>query len=657
MMNKSFIGFHYDIARGAYLKPDVFCSALRLAAKSGYTHFLPYLENMIRLPSMERACPSCVYTVEDWKIFEAVANEAGIELVPHFNVIGHTESIAPAYPELCGEKDGNRHQEIDVAKKDSREWMLRSLGEFCDFSHGKYFLIGGDEWQPPKHMLARSDFDVARSWANQINDAVELLVSRGRQPIVWHDMLVHYPAVRELLSRQAVIAFWFYDYDSDYAALSTFKNLGFSTLMATAVFDGALPMLGRRSVNALRQAGAAADRHSCDGIIVTSWESCRWELESYNIPMAAKVIGGEDPPASLTDTISRFGAWSKLPGDSSIAHQWRAEMEAMMNHPDWDSAPEMRRVLRAILRGDVQDNAASYIQYHYPQGRGYENASRAQVQSDWAAAVPAEAYVSNSAFGLKVVSDNRRGELLQFFNGEESFVVYPKFGASLQDWQCDGKTIILDSMESFLKRNMLPGGYRSYAAVGGFRPIWALGTHSNPCILWQYPWNWRISEQTRDNVAVELKLELPHGDFSIVITVERGKPGFAYEARCVNKLEHTYGAFNFNLPIPFSLDDLMNMKLVWNDDGKTHEMTVAGQAESAFWIPAGGPLEIRQTDRILHIDAAPEKTAGYFVDWNAGFVTPDLHGVYRPLKIGEETVTRWHLMIQTESLSSRRMTD
>lgn len=80
--------YQYNIARGAYLTPEYFVKAIRLAAASGFTHFLPYLENMIRLPSMTRACPACAYTPEQWQVFETVARNAGMELVSHFNVIG-----------------------------------------------------------------------------------------------------------------------------------------------------------------------------------------------------------------------------------------------------------------------------------------------------------------------------------------------------------------------------------------------------------------------------------------------------------------------------------------------------------------------------------------------------------------------------------------
>ena len=92
----------YDIARGAFLRPESLCEILRRAAKSGFTHFIPYLENMIDLPSMTKASARYAYTPDDWRVFQDTAKECGIELVPHFNVIGHSNQICLAYPELTG---------------------------------------------------------------------------------------------------------------------------------------------------------------------------------------------------------------------------------------------------------------------------------------------------------------------------------------------------------------------------------------------------------------------------------------------------------------------------------------------------------------------------------------------------------------------------
>lgn len=640
-MSKPFLGFHYDIARGTYLKPEYFRRALKLAAEAGYTHFLPYLENMIRLPSMARACPSCAYTAEDWQQFDAVARDSGIELVPHFNVIGHTELICPVYPELGGEVDRG-HKDVDVERRETREWTLRCLGEFCEFSNSRYFLIGGDEWQPPRHMLARPGFDVARAWVDQINMAVEFLAKKGRKPIVWHDMLIHFPAALESLSRKAVIAFWFYDQDSDYPALDLFKKRGFETLMATAVFGGGTPTMGHRCLNALHTAADAAKRHQCDGTIVTSWEFCRWEFESFNIPMAARVLRGETPPAAIVDTFSLLSALLKLPTTSTVANKWKARIIDLSSDPAWVNHPELRRVALACVNGNTKDDIASYSQFHFPQGRGYDHVAKGYDRPQWPAG-PLKATRRSDAipFGLKITSDPKAGDVLQFFNGNESFEVYPKFGASLQNW-CSGDNVIIPgSMEGFLKRDALPCGYRSYAAAGGLRSIWGFGTHSNPCILWQHPWRWSVVEQTSDRVAVELSAEFVHVTVRVRIAIERGRTGFIYESHGSNKLEHAYGVFNFNLPLFFHLGDLDEMKLGWQENGRPRTTTLSSKAEGGFWIPARGPLTVENQTWSLTIDADAESTAGYFVDWGAGFITPDLHGVYRPLRRGDEIATRW----------------
>ncbi|MCG2659192.1 MAG: hypothetical protein L6437_02970, partial [Kiritimatiellae bacterium] len=121
-MELKFNCYLYDIGRGAYLKPEFFKKAMKLAADSGFTHFLPYLENMIKLPSMAKACPQCAYTAEQWRDFDKTAEKYGIELIPHFNVIGHTTQICEVYPELAGEKDGF---EMDVTSKVARDWTIR----------------------------------------------------------------------------------------------------------------------------------------------------------------------------------------------------------------------------------------------------------------------------------------------------------------------------------------------------------------------------------------------------------------------------------------------------------------------------------------------------------------------------------------------------
>jgi len=601
-----FRGFHYDIARGSHLSPAVFLTAITTAARAGYTHFLPYLENMIRLPALEKACPVAAYTAADWQRFQQTAREHHIELVPHFNVIGHAELIVPAYPELGGEAAPGWH-DLDPERPATRDWTLRCLGEFCDISESEYFLIGGDEWQPPRHLLERPDFDVARAWVNQINLAVEFLVARGRRPIVWHDMLLHYPTALRDLSRHAVIAFWFYDEDSDYPILEFFQRHGFAVFMATGLVANPCRLM-QRGVNALRCAARAAQRHHAQGLIVTTWNDCRWENQAFNIPASASVLRGAPAPDIVTAT-TLAALRGRLPVEERLA--------AELARPIWKRHEDLRELIRAE-QPRIPKPPAPVVRHP----------------------------IADHGFGLDTTNDR-----LRFRNDNETFEVLPAFGASLQSWLVGGWEII---PAGNLTQTLPPGGYRSFAAVGGFRPIWALGAHSNPCILWQYPYDWRIIEQTGERIVVELFRDFPHVGIRLRISITRGEPGFTYEARATNRLEHAWGAFNFNLPLAITSADVTGLKFQWEDAGRERETSLTEECQTAFAVPARGPLTVAGTAWTLHIEAAPEQTALYFVDWSPAFITPDLRGVYRPRAVNEETVTRWRFTCQPTTERNHR---
>ncbi len=623
----NFIGFHYDIARGAYLRPATFHETIRHAARCGYTHFLPYIENMIRLPSMEKACPPCAYTAEDWRAFQATADAAGIELVPHFNVIGHLEHVVPVYPELGGEAAPG-WADMDPTRPAARAWALRCIEEFCAFSRSEYFLIGADEWQPPKALLERPGFDVAAAWADQVNAAVERVVALGRKPIVWHDMLVHFAAAIPLLSRDAVIAFWFYDEDSDYPVISVLRDHGFRVLMASGL-TSAPCIMTRRGVRAIETARRAAATHRADGIMVTTWSDCRWELERFNMTAVAAVLRGEPPPP-LVDTLTLYNVRERLDVEAELARGLEAARR--------NGEAELADVLDAEQRGDTAKRLALYDRHHYPHGPLYrELCDPPPPPRAWSDAAPVPPAPGAPAFGL-VESGGR----YRFFNGDERFDIWPAYGASLEGWSVAGREVIPASIAARRDQLLPPGGYRSFTSCCGLRAIWALGTHSNPSILWQYPYAARIVESGPDRVVAEFTRAFPQVDIRIRVTVERGAPGFRYEVRGINRLEHARAAFNFNLPLTIGRADVEGMAMRWRaEDGSPRETTLARERVAAFALPARGPLTLAATAWTLDIEADPAETALYFVDWCPGFITPDIHGVYRPRALNEEVNVAW----------------
>lgn len=638
-MDLKFKCLHYDIARGAYLRPETFREAMHLAAKSGFTHFLPYLENMIRLPSMEKACPACAYTPEQWSDFDSTAAGYGIELIPHFNVIGHLEKFSASYSDLAGLANGTV---IDFTLSTAKERILKCLEEFCSFSKGSHFLVGGDEWLPSNSMLKSSGFNAARLWIEFINSAVAVLKERGRIPIVWHDMLLHYPEALELLSKDAVIAFWFYDEDSDYPAIDMFQKMGFKTIMASGLCDGLLT--GRRQ-KAIECAVRACEKYAPYGLMMTNWGDTdnRWERGSLGIPLAGKIIDKESVPdaliraASITELLEK----KSFPGEKN--QELKDELGVLLTEDAWEDFPLCLEHFRNSLLNKKVEGIESYGKYHFEEGPLYLRltaASKGNLESGHPARL--------QNIIACVAEEKTLGIQIKVTNGDESFYLYPEYGASLQGLMKGGAEIIPHSLPDFVgKHHFQPGGYRSYSGVGGFRPIWAFGSHHNPCILWQGPFEWDIREY-ENSVAILLSRKMYHVDVEYKIVASKGRSGFRVEAVAVNKIDGACGTFSFNLPLAIGSDELTEAEI----SSESKQIKLKDIRDSFFVFPPCAKLAVKKRNLTFSIESDIAKCSGFYTDWSSSYLTPDFRGVYKKLDKGETSKVTWDFSMETNLSAS-----
>jgi hypothetical protein len=654
MMNEKPYFYMYDIARGAFLRPDAFKRMISHAAENGFTHFIPYLENMIRLPSMEKASRACAYSAAEWRDFQNTAADAGIELVPQFNVIGHSTDICHAYPELTGglatsaeinamkidawklQTDPAFFREIDPTIPQSRKWMLRCLDEFCSFSTAKYFLIGGDEWNTPRHLLAEKHFDPGKAWAEYVNLAIDFLHARGRIPIVWHDLLVHYPSAMDTLSRDAVVAFWHYDEDSGYPLIKTLKGSGFRVIMATGICNGAL---SNRRQKAFRLAISEAEKYSADGFMVTAWVDGRSERQKLNISLSGQLLAGKTVPSPLLDAVSIINLLDKSPSEEALRKRWVDYGRILLADDVWDEFPECRELLQAKLARNTDFEKNIYPSNHIPAGPLYENLvskTAPGVKQVFAKQKPIP-----NLFKAEQTDDPLTGRTVRVYNDGETFVLYPDFGPLLQDWRTSNFTIIPNNLPDFLRNNPrpLPGSYKSHRSPG-FQPMWNMGTHLNPSITWQYPWLCRIAEENTGLIVISLEASFTHVDLSYLITVERGRPGFKYNLKAVNKRSFAFGSFGWNMLIS-GCEGTLETVFRWPEGSGEKKFPVMDSIDDAFWIPARKKLIVERKQWQLAISVSEPETDGFLTDWGSDWMTPDLHGTYRLLANGDRYETEW----------------
>ena len=632
-----FKGFHYDIARGAYLRPEYFKQSIERAADAGFTHFIPYLENMISLPSMSKACPQSAYSPEQWKDFERTAKACGIELVPHFNVVGHSLEICKAYPELGGTEQNTI--EMDISLPETKNFVLECLRDYCSFSDSEYFLIGGDECQFPSHLLLDSDFNPACAFAEHINTVSDELSSLGRRPIMWHDMLIHYPEALELLSRDVIIAFWFYDEDSDYPLLEMLHKRGFKTIMASGICD----IFSQRRSKAAEKELEAVEKYDCHGFMMTSWRDCRFEKQILNIKYTGELLAGKTIPDNFLEANSLQSILESNYGKSpDIFRETKKRLSTILDDDIWNCSPEHQVYRNATFGDDWGKILKSFLKYHYPEGKLFNELQKlnAQKPEEFQAKQKVEKPVKKrikQEFGISVSHEFGTPEL-KINNGNESFLIYPEYGASIQAYQCNGIEIIPHSMPKFMSsKPPAPGGYRSYKKVLGFRPIWAFGSHHLPCIVWQGPFQWNI-EQTSDLLKIELSREMYHVTVKYNVIVKKDSAGFGIELEACNKIEDAYGAFNFSLPLSLNNDDSALMTL----ESENTKINPVKSGDTFFVIPPTGELLIRKPDISLAITVDKNKTAGFYTEWRVSFISPDLRSKYQKLKKGQSYNTAWH---------------
>ena len=161
-----------------------------------------------------------VYTKEEMREIVAYCKEKGIDVIPEFDMPGHTSALLSAYPELsCGGKEVKikTHQGIfkDVlclAKEETFNMVTDILDEFLDIFPYEYIHIGGDEtpsahWRECPHCQALMRDSGASTYAELqnvfMNKVIDYLGSKGRHAIVWNEA-----AKGENLDKRAIVQYW-----------------------------------------------------------------------------------------------------------------------------------------------------------------------------------------------------------------------------------------------------------------------------------------------------------------------------------------------------------------------------------------------------------------------------------------------------------------
>ncbi len=161
-----------------------------------------------------------VYTKEEMKEIVSYCAERYIDVIPEFDMPGHTSALLSVFPELSCKRDeikiktrqGIYDDVLCPAKDKTYEVVDKIIDEFCEIFPYGYYHIGGDEtpskqWEDCPECNYLKTACGLKSWAEYqnyfMNTIIEYLAQKGKTAIVWNDA-----AKGANLDKRAVLQYW-----------------------------------------------------------------------------------------------------------------------------------------------------------------------------------------------------------------------------------------------------------------------------------------------------------------------------------------------------------------------------------------------------------------------------------------------------------------
>ncbi len=154
--------------------------------------------------------------MEEISQLDKLARENFIEIVPLLQSLGHLNYVLnhEEYSHLReGGKEGSR--QLCPLNPDSFKLFTELADEMLKLHpEGKYFHIGADEarhlGECPKCKREVEKIGKGGLYVNYINKVCQWVKEQGKIPILWDDILCHYPETLNKLNKETVIMYWDY---------------------------------------------------------------------------------------------------------------------------------------------------------------------------------------------------------------------------------------------------------------------------------------------------------------------------------------------------------------------------------------------------------------------------------------------------------------
>ncbi|MCI5650214.1 MAG: glycoside hydrolase family 20 zincin-like fold domain-containing protein [Fusicatenibacter sp.] len=281
-------GLYYDVTRGRvptleYLKKLADKMALykmnQLQLYIEHTYLFEDLTEMWR--------DDTPLTSDDILELDAYCRKLHIELVPSLSSFGHLYKLlrTKTYTHLCELPDADQepfglvarqeHHTVDVTNPDSMKLVKQMIEEYLPLFTSKHFNIGADETfdlGKGKSRKLAEEKGVERLYIDYVKEICEFIVSKGRIPMFWGDIICHFPEAIQELPKETICLNWGYSpVQTDDAAKALAKAGAVQYCCPGVCGWNQFVNLVRNSYENIKRMCTYAVQYGAVGILNTDW--------------------------------------------------------------------------------------------------------------------------------------------------------------------------------------------------------------------------------------------------------------------------------------------------------------------------------------------------------------------------------------------------
>lgn len=281
-------GFYHDVTRGriptlSYLKKladnIAFYKMNQLQLYIEHTYLFEGLSEVWR--------DDTPLSAQDILEFDAYCRKLNIELVPNVSCFGHLYKVlrTRSYEHLCeipdsrtepfGLIDRMLHHTIDVTNPESLAFIKGMIEEFMPLFTSEYFNIGADETFDLGKGKSKEEADragVKRLYIDFVKELCEFVVSKGKKPMFWGDIICDFPEMIGELPARTICLNWGYEKEQSDENTRKLAQAG-AVLYNCPGVSGWNQFVNRLDVayeNIKRMCSYAVAYHT-EGVLTTDW--------------------------------------------------------------------------------------------------------------------------------------------------------------------------------------------------------------------------------------------------------------------------------------------------------------------------------------------------------------------------------------------------